>query len=290
MLKVEHRSFFRLIHFLSIAFVAGCNPPFPDTSSDEALFMLIDVGQGLSQMLVQNNRAVLFDMGPREAQENWKSAYTSLGKPHIEAIIISHRDLDHSGGLYFLDSSTAWSGMLIAGRWEDTTLLRRRCSNWRAPILIGTVVQDTVIRLLENCTVRCLWPPSAIDDTFPVPDSRTNYYSVVCLVAHGNNRIMITGDIDSTVELCLAQRYRTELRADLVVVPHHGSAAGVCPIFFSYIKPICAMISYGNNNPYGHPSPAVLSMLMEQAVPCSTTVTSGSLLWKSNRYYWTPFR
>jgi competence protein ComEC len=284
--KEERRSFFKLVYLLPMAVVAGCNLPFPDTSGSEVSFVLIDVGQGLSQMVVQNNRAMLFDMGPVEAEKEWKSAYTTLGKPQIEAIIISHRDLDHSGGLGFLDSSTVWSGRLIASRWEDTTFLRLRCSKWHGPILIETIVQDTVIPLSDDCSARCLWPPPVIDDTFPVPDAKTNYYSVVCLIVHGNSRIMITGDIDSVAERLIALHYTAQIRADIVVVPHHGSASGVYPLFFGYLRSSLALLSYGEGNSYGHPSAEVLSMLSSLGIHWRTTSDEGSIQLHSNGWYW----
>ena len=284
--KEERLSFFKLVCFLPIVFIAGCNLPFSDTSSDEVSFMVIDVGQGLSQMVVQNSRAVLFDMGPIDAEAKWKIAYSSLGKPQIEAILISHRDLDHSGGLEFLDSSITWSGRLVASRWEDTTFLRRQCSNWHDPILFETIVQDTVIKLLDDCSARCLWPPQVIDDTFPVPDTKTNYYSIVCLITHGNNRIMVTGDIDSVAERIISQRYTSQLRSDIVIIPHHGSAGMVYPLFYGYIRPALALISYGIGNSYGHPSGEALNLLAQLGIPCLTTGDNGSIQLKSNGFYW----
>ncbi len=275
-----------MFYLLAFVFAAGCNNPIPPSSGSEVIFELIDVGQGLSQAVVQNNIAFLFDMGPMEAELKWKETYRLLGKPQIEAIIISHRDLDHSGGLGFLDASVSWSGRLFTHRWEDTAFLRSLCSRWHGSIIIGTIVEDSVLRLSGDCTAECLWPPAEIDNEVPVPDERTNFYSVVCRISHGNNSVMVTGDIDSVVQHLLYQKYNIRLRSNIVVVPHHGSTSSVYPLFFGYLRPDVALISCGKDNSYGHPSQQLLDVLARSGILYYYTSTEGSICYISNGYYW----
>ncbi|MBN1576259.1 MAG: hypothetical protein JW913_06905 [Chitinispirillaceae bacterium] len=286
MSKEGLRSFIDRLYILSIILMAGCSTSILDTSVDEVSFMLIDVGQGLSQIIVQGNEALLFDMGPVDAEQEWKTAYASIGKPHISSVVISHRDLDHSGGLHFLNDEITWSGKLVVSRWEDTVFLRRQCSNRLRPVWFETIVQDDAVEFTDECSIQCLWPPPIIDETVPVPDTKTNFYSIVCRLTHGNNSVMITGDIDSVAQRFITRRYTTQLRSDIVVIPHHGSASAVYPLFYGYIRPYQAAISYGEGNSYGHPSEEVLAMLFHLSINCVTTSGSGSLLWKSNGFYW----
>ncbi|MBN1309228.1 MAG: hypothetical protein JXA18_14990 [Chitinispirillaceae bacterium] len=286
MSKEKLRFFIDYLFIPSIIAVAGCTASVTDSAVDDVSFMLIDVGQGLSQVVVEGDEAMLFDMGPVDAEQEWKKAYASIGKPYITAIVVSHRDLDHSGGLHFIDSAVDWSGTLVVSPWEDTVFLREQCSNWCRPVRFETVVQDDTVEFTDDCFVRCLWPPPLIDDPVPVPDTKTNFYSIVCRITHGNTSVMTTGDIDSVAQRFITRRYATQLRSDIVVVPHHGSAGAAYPLFYGYIRPYQAAISCGEGNPYGHPSSEVLTMFFHLAVNCVTTSGSGTLLWKSNGFYW----
>ena len=98
----------------------------------------------------------------------------------------------------------------------------------------------------------------------------------------------MTGDIDSTAAHEIAARYTVDVRADIVVVPHHGSAGSVCPFFYGYVRPSIAVLSFGMGNSYGHPSDAILAMLAEQGIRSVSTPAYGSLQWTGNGYYWSP--
>jgi competence protein ComEC len=272
---------------LQAVLIAGCNAPLPDTSDTEALFMVVDAGQGLSQFIVAGDEAILFDAGPMDAAANWHSAYSMLGRPFLRAIVISHRDLDHSGGLGWIDQSVSWSGTLLTGSREDTAYLRSLCTNWQKPITISTLSQGDIVALNNDCTLQCLWPPQAQhNDSIPVPADSTNFFSIVCGGRIGNCSMLMTGDIDSTAARELAVRYTTQLRSDILVVPHHGSAGSVCPLFYGYVRPSIAVLSFGSGNTYGHPSDALLAMLAGLGIRSVSTSAYGSLLWTGNGYYW----
>jgi beta-lactamase superfamily II metal-dependent hydrolase len=99
------------------------NNSLPETT--DFTFSLVDVGQGLSQIAIVDSKAVVWDMGPPESYPNWLRQYIKLGSPYIEAIAVSHTDLDHCGGLQRIDSLIKWSGILISSPYEDTAFLRR---------------------------------------------------------------------------------------------------------------------------------------------------------------------
>jgi competence protein ComEC len=120
----------------------------------------------------------------------------------------------------------------------------------------------------------------------PVSDQFTNTYSLVCSITYRNSKVLLTGDIDSTVEDQLSQYFGTALDADLLVSPHHGSASTVSPLFFSLIRPQVAIISAGKNNSYGHPADELTDMLVQLGIPYMNTAVDGSLMWRSNGFYW----
>lgn len=288
MSSAGYRSIFNRIALLAAVVTTGCNAPLTVSSGTDVSFMVVDVGQGLSQFIVSGNEAILVDVGPPDADDKWFAAYNSIGRPLIRAIIISHRDSDHSGGLEWIDESIAWSGTLIASSREDTALLRARCIRWLQPIAISSVEQGDTISLINSCTLDCLWPPSpGVNDIVPVSEDSTNFYSIVCRARNGNCSVLMTGDIDSTGARAIAIQYGIQLRSDIVVVPHHGSAGSACPLFYGYIRPSYAALSFGTGNSYGHPSAEILTMLARQGIQFLSTMGAGSIVWSSNGYYWT---
>jgi competence protein ComEC len=50
------------------------------------------------------------------------------------------------------------------------------------------------------------------------------------------------------------------LAADVLKVPHHGGATSI-PEFFEAVDPAVAVVSTGQPNPYGHPTPEALAWI-----------------------------
>lgn len=66
-------------------------------------------------------------------------------------------------------------------------------------------------------------------------------------------RILLTGDIETPVQQILYADRRRYLPADVLKVPHHGSAKQD-PDFLAAVRPSLSVISVGAGNPYGHPA------------------------------------
>ena len=276
---------FFLAGIFLLVLLAGCTTSIVPEKADTITFGVIDVGQGLSQILRQSDRALLFDTGD-DSVGCWRDAWRESGSPHIEAVVISHRDLDHTGGLRYLDATVDWSGRLIAGRWEDTAFIRSCCRNWSGPLTIATIAQGDSIYFTEDCSIDCRWPEAQPPAVVPVTDELVNRYSLVLSVNYRNTGVLLTGDIDSAAARSIARNYRAALRADIVVVPHHGSASSNCPLFYGYVRPSTAIISVGENNAYGHPAPSTLTLLADHGIVSRTTSNEGTLYYRTNGYYW----
>lgn len=73
------------------------------------------------------------------------------------------------------------------------------------------------------------------------------------LVETRYGRALLPGDIDSIVEHRLLHAEQAQLRADVVVVPHHGSADGSHAGFVAATAARLALVSSGHGNRFGHP-------------------------------------
>jgi competence protein ComEC len=81
----------------------------------------------------------------------------------------------------------------------------------------------------------------------------------------GRASFLLTGDIDSDREAALV-RSGVDLRATVYKVPHHGSSTSSTAEFVSAVDPLVDVISVGQDNRFGHPSPEVLQRLDGDAV------------------------
>jgi beta-lactamase superfamily II metal-dependent hydrolase len=88
-------------------------------------------------------------------------------------------------------------------------------------------------------------------------NDNVNYQSIVLRVDHGNSRFLLAGDIGIEVEEFMRDR-GFDYSVDVLLVPHHGShTRGTAnPHFLNEALkrfPKIAILSFGENNPYGHP-------------------------------------
>jgi competence protein ComEC len=265
---------------------AACNPWKEMPVENQVRFTVFDVGQGLAQAVASGGRTVLFDMGPLEGYPAWEEQYKALGKPAIEAIALSHRHLDHCGGLQLLDTGIAWTGLLIVTPYEDTAFLRASSPQWRNRIRFRTVAAHDTLALLDDVELRCLWPPDTSGDSIFAADSLMNRLSMVFLVTKGLTRALITSDIDTCAEHELSLREGHGLASSLMVVPHHGSAGSLGRVFYGHVRPQTAIISYGAGNFYGHPSQNVLLWLSQMGTTVKLTALDHCVIVESNGYQW----
>jgi competence protein ComEC len=78
--------------------------------------------------------------------------------------------------------------------------------------------------------------------------------AVTVRTATGPLRLLLTGDIETPVQQILMADRAQFLPADVLKVPHHGSA-NQDSAFLAAVRPSVSVISVGLGNPYGHPSP-----------------------------------
>ncbi len=271
-----------LLFFYGTCLLCSCvNTQQPQ--GDEAFtFAVTDVGQGLSQLGVMNGCAVVWDMGRAQEYARWQGAYAGVGSPYINAIVISHTDDDHYGGLKTL-GQVPFSGLVITHPFEDTTLLLDSVSSyWKGALTFKLMSQGDTLGGLPGVFIECIWPPASI--TGPVPVEDKNTWSMCFKITHGHNSFLVTGDIDTTAQQYLSKHYGHELYSQVIVVPHHGSRYSLDYIFYGYVHPGQAVLSYGYNN-YGHPAAEVLELLFQMNIEVKHTRLQGTVSALSNGDY-----
>jgi competence protein ComEC len=84
---------------------------------------------------------------------------------------------------------------------------------------------------------------------------------VSLLITFGDAIALFTGDLETDGEQFLVTSSAASLDADVLQVGHHGAATSSTPEFLAAVTPIAAVVSAGEGNPYGHPSPAILDRI-----------------------------
>ncbi len=211
-----------------------------------ARITFIDVGQGDAVLLqLSSGTTVLVDGGLEERVLT--TDLRSRGVRFIDAVVVSHPDADHIGGLEgALDDCEV--GMLVhpaTGNAGKAGMLLSLAEEMGVDV--RTMRAGDSIALGEM-TLKACSPPREIPEGASV-----NEYSLVLRADAPGFSMLLAGDVGEEGERMLLEN-ADDLRCDILKVPHHGGFCAESEEFFSRVDPAIAVISVGAENPYGHPS------------------------------------
>ena len=186
----------------------------------------------------------------------------SLGIHRIDLLIASHGDADHVGGLSGLAELVAIGQMWIPAFQPHSELLADVVAEVSATGAAIHEVSPGVVARLGEFEFQVLGPRRRYADE--------NDGSVVLMLSARGSTVLLPGDIGA-----IAQRELPLLAPDLLMVPHHGSAT-TDPAWLESAVGAAAVISVGENS-YGHPDPAIVSVLEQRQVAVRTTLEQGSV-------------
>lgn len=203
------------------------------------------VGHGSANVLeLPGGRTVLYDAGqlgsPVGCARTVSGYLWSRGITHLDAVVVSHADVDHFSGLPRLLERFAIGEVLVPAPFEFTSASTRALGEALArhgvPLRRLSVGEKLALDALV--TLEVLHPPRA-----GVPDASDNAQSLVLGVAAPGGRALLTGDLEPPgTELLLA---RPPWRSDLLVAPHHGSPRSNPPGLAAWCRPRYVVISGG---------------------------------------------
>jgi len=113
-------------------------------------------------------------------------------------------------------------------------------------------------------------PPA---DWQPKP-KRANDDSLALLIGYGETRALLAGDLERNMEQFVATE---SPQANLLKVPHHGSATSTSSALLAAVHPQFAVISAGYQNSFGHPRKVVLDRLQIYRVKTYRTDLQGAV-------------
>lgn len=210
---------------------------------------VLDVGQGDAVLLQVPEGAVLVDLGPPEARVD--EQLDRLGVERLAALVITHPDRDHVGGIESVLRRVRVDRVLDAGLLSSGEYGR----------VVGTAVAGGRTELAETragdlfrlgrLSLTVLWPSRG---RTPVDD--LNRWGIVLLATYGATDVLLPGDAETDVTAPLVAR-----RIDVLKVAHHGSTDPSLASELRELRPAVAVVSVGRGNDYGHPTPSTLAAL-----------------------------
>ncbi|MBQ1501869.1 MAG: DNA internalization-related competence protein ComEC/Rec2 [Firmicutes bacterium] len=228
--------------------------------------VFLDVGQGDCAFIkTADGKTVMIDGGGTYTEGDI-GAYDLLpylksrGVTHIDMIVNSHPDADHTDGLISVLEQLDVDELVWADVWQDEGMaeqLRRAAAE--NGVAVSDIRAGTVRRIGEDLTLSCYYPTAEINVLSA--EAEVNDYSFVCEISCGETDVLFTGDMggEKLRDICA----ENEVEAEIIKVPHHGSITGYADGLADILDTQAAVISVGENNSYGHPQGKVVKYWQE---------------------------
>jgi competence protein ComEC len=192
----------------------------------------LDPKQGDAILLEDSlGRRILFDAGVNGTGV-LRDYLRSRGIHQLDAVVVTHPDNDHYGGLLDLPRRFRVRRLLVPTTESQDPDYQGLLDGLRASGTEVVVVGKGAHLTGSGFQVDFLWPDDATRAGFLAGAARTNDMSLVASVTHGGFRMLLTGDLDDP-DLLAGE----DLRADLLKSPHHGSLKGNQPGFYERVRP-----------------------------------------------------
>lgn len=231
-----------------------------------------DVGQGNAVLVRTAGHTLLYDAGPRLSRESDAGSRVlvpllrALGQS-IDILMLSHRDSDHTGGAPAVLAMQPQASLLSSIEDDhDLRALRKstRCSAGQRWVWDG--VDFEVLH------------PAASDYARP---NKSNAMSCVLRISNGVRTALLAGDIEAPQELRLAASDPARLKADFLLIPHHGSKTSSSAAFLDAVQPQLALAQAGYRNRFGHPVALVVARYDERGIRLVRSPQCGAATWQS---------
>jgi competence protein ComEC len=230
-----------------------------------------DIGQGNAVIVRTAAHTLVYDSGPRYSADNDAGhrvlvpLLRALGE-RVDMLVISHRDSDHSGGAAAVLAMQPQAA--FASSIEDSHELQ-------------------ALRKASRCLAgqRWQWDGIAFEFLHPVPAdyetaNKPNALSCVLRVSNGAQTALLVGDIEQPQEARLVAQ-GAPLKADVLLVPHHGSKTSSSEAFLAAVQPRWALVQASYRNRFGHPAQPVAARYRDHGIALVDSAHCGAAQWSS---------
>lgn len=229
-----------------------------------------DIGQGDSALVRCGSQTMLIDGGKVKNNQKLVARLKELNVDHLDAVICSHPDEDHCGGLAAVLASTQTDSFYCS------------VSSWHTKAfsdVVKYVGEQGISVTVPTAGDTFAFGAASVEFLGPVEDygDDPNEGSLVARVRYGETSFLFTGDMGFEAEDDMLAA-NVDVSATVLKVAHHGSAGSSSTEFLEAVDPEYAVISVGADNDYGHPTEAALARLSACGIPVYRTDLLGEIV------------
>lgn len=225
---------------------------------------VLDVGQADAILVRDGAASLLVDAG---VDDDAARALARQGVMHLDAVVITHWDHDHWGGLPSILHQVSVGRIIVAAGASATV-----------PPELSEMLHVEIEEVRRGDTLSVgrfkgvvVWPMEEVS-------GEENSDSLVLKLVYSDPLqslgVLLTGDAESTETERFAP-YVGDI--DVLKLGHHGSAASVSAEMLAVLRPELSIASAGEGNRYGHPSDEALAELDAHGCPHLCTMDVGDV-------------
>jgi competence protein ComEC len=273
---------------LACSLLIALFPFSPAWSAGKLEVSVLDVGQGDSLFAVSpRGKTLLIDGGGAfggfagqsgrgiDPGEEAVSPYLwSRGFQKLDVVALTHAHQDHLGGLTAILENFRVGRLWIGREVQSPALakLEQMARDRKIPIEHETRANSFA---WDNVEGKFFWPDTSSADPSA---AAKNDDSLVLRLRYQERAVLLPGDAEKEAEReMLSENGQNDLRAEVLKIGHHGSRNSTTAEFLAAVKPRLAIISVGEDNPYGHPNAELLERLARAGVRVLRTDRDGAV-------------
>ncbi len=238
---------------------------------NEMTVTAFDVGQGMALLIETKQHRLLYDTGPYYSPESDGGSRVLLpylsarGIHHLDTMIVSHNDNDHSGGALSVLAAIPTDQVVTSLKPDSAIVLaaphHQACmagQHWNWDGVSFEILQPTPASYESD-----KWKPNARSCTLKISTDKLS--------------ILLPGDIEAIQEDELINSVPEKLAATVLLAPHHGSGTSSTPAFLRAVHPELALFQVGYRNRYHHPKMEVYQRYADFGVNRLRTDETGAI-------------
>ena len=236
------------------------------TANADITMHFLDVGHGDCTIVVCDGSAMVIDGGKPGKSDMIFSFLQSHNIDHVQAVIGTHPDNDHIGGLPAVFHAAKVDALYVPILEHDAkrhNTLMRTAQEAGVPIIVP---HDGATFQFGGAHVSIIVPG--------VENPTDNDLSLVVRITYGEHAFLLCADIDEDIESMLLATGR-EVGANVLKVAHHGSETATSPAFLQAVSPTYAVIS--GNDQYGAAENEVTQRIQNAGITLLHTHFDGSV-------------
>jgi competence protein ComEC len=248
----------------------------PRPAVGEFELLAADVGQGNAVIVRTAAHTLVYDTGPRFGTESdaGNRVLVPLLRAYgerVDAVMLSHRDADHIGGapaVLAMQPQAALISSIEDGHELQALRKATRCvagQHWT----------------WDGVRFEVLQPQAADYDAQVKSNGMSCVLRIAAPDAGGREVVaLLVGDLEAPQEQRLVQQ-GANLKADFLLVPHHGSKTSSSPTFLDAVRPRIALAQSGYRNRFNHPAAPVVLRYQERGIHLLDSPHCGAARWSS---------